>query len=45
MTSDPAVLSKDIQALKFIQTRARPPSARRAARERQIRRATSGRNR
>jgi glycosyltransferase involved in cell wall biosynthesis len=34
-----------VQALKFIQTRARPPAARRAARRRQIRRATSGRNR
>jgi glycosyltransferase involved in cell wall biosynthesis len=34
-----------VQALKFIQTRARPPAARRAVRRRQIRRATSGRNR
>jgi predicted metal-dependent phosphoesterase TrpH/glycosyltransferase involved in cell wall biosynthesis len=34
-----------VQALKFLQTRARPPAARRAARARQIRRATSGRNR
>jgi glycosyltransferase involved in cell wall biosynthesis len=34
-----------VQALKFLQTRATPPSARRAARKRQIRRATSGRNR
>ena len=34
-----------VQALKFLQTRATPPSARRAARERKIRRATSGRNR
>ena len=34
-----------VQALKFLQTRATPPSARRAARRRQIRRATSGRNR
>jgi hypothetical protein len=34
-----------VQALKFLQTRATPPAARRAARERKIRRATSGRNR
>ena len=34
-----------VQALKFIQTRATPPAARRAARKRQIRRATLGRNR
>jgi len=34
-----------VQALKFLQTRATPPGARRAARRRQIRRATSGRNR
>jgi glycosyltransferase involved in cell wall biosynthesis len=34
-----------VQALKFLQTRATPPGARRAARERKIRRATSGRNR
>jgi predicted metal-dependent phosphoesterase TrpH/glycosyltransferase involved in cell wall biosynthesis len=34
-----------VQALKFLQTRATPPAARRAARRRQIRRATSGRNR
>jgi predicted metal-dependent phosphoesterase TrpH/glycosyltransferase involved in cell wall biosynthesis len=34
-----------VQALKFLQTRARPSGARRAARERKIRRATSGRNR
>ncbi len=34
-----------VQALKFLQTRATPPGARRAARKRQIRRATSGRNR
>ena len=34
-----------VQALKFLQTKARPPAARRAARERKLRRATSGRNR
>jgi len=34
-----------VQALKFLQTRATPPSARQAVRKRQIRRATSGRNR
>jgi glycosyltransferase involved in cell wall biosynthesis len=34
-----------MQALKFLQTRATPPGARRAARERKIRRATSARNR
>jgi len=34
-----------VQALKFLQTRATPPAARRAARRRQIRRATAGRNR
>jgi predicted metal-dependent phosphoesterase TrpH/glycosyltransferase involved in cell wall biosynthesis len=34
-----------VQALKFLQTRATPPAARRAARERKLRRATSGRNR
>jgi predicted metal-dependent phosphoesterase TrpH len=34
-----------VQALKFLQTRATPSGARRAARERKIRRATSGRNR
>ena len=34
-----------VQALKFLQTRATPAAARRAARERKIRRATSGRNR
>ena len=34
-----------VQALKFLQTRATPPAARRAARQRKIRRATSGRNR
>ena len=34
-----------VQALKFLQTRATPPSAREAVRKRQIRRATSGRNR
>jgi glycosyltransferase involved in cell wall biosynthesis len=34
-----------VQALKFLQTRATPPGARRAARKRQIRRATAGRNR
>ena len=34
-----------VQALKFLQTRATPPGARRAARERRIRRATSARNR
>jgi glycosyltransferase involved in cell wall biosynthesis len=34
-----------VQALKFLQTRATPPAARRAARKRQIRRATLGRNR
>ncbi len=34
-----------VQALKFLQTKATPPAARRAARRRQIRRATSGRNR
>ena len=34
-----------VQALKFLQTRATPAGARRAARERKIRRATSGRNR
>jgi predicted metal-dependent phosphoesterase TrpH/glycosyltransferase involved in cell wall biosynthesis len=34
-----------VQALKFLQTRATPRAARRAARERKIRRATSGRNR
>jgi hypothetical protein len=34
-----------VQALKFLQTRATPPGARRAARRRQIARATSGRNR
>jgi predicted metal-dependent phosphoesterase TrpH/glycosyltransferase involved in cell wall biosynthesis len=34
-----------VQALKFLQTRATPAAARRAARRRQIRRATSGRNR
>jgi predicted metal-dependent phosphoesterase TrpH len=31
-----------VQALKFLQTRARPPAARRAARERRVRRATRG---
>ena len=34
-----------VQALKFLQTRATPPAARRAARERKLRRATSARNR
>ena len=34
-----------VQALKFLQTRATPSSAREAVRKRQIRRATSGRNR
>ena len=34
-----------VQALKFLQTRATPSSARQAVRKRQIRRATSGRNR
>jgi predicted metal-dependent phosphoesterase TrpH/glycosyltransferase involved in cell wall biosynthesis len=34
-----------VQALKFLQTRATPSAARRAARERKIRRATSARNR
>jgi predicted metal-dependent phosphoesterase TrpH/glycosyltransferase involved in cell wall biosynthesis len=34
-----------VQALKFLQTRATPAGARRAARERKIRRATSARNR
>jgi predicted metal-dependent phosphoesterase TrpH len=34
-----------VQALKFLQTRATPSGARRAARERKIRRATSARNR
>jgi predicted metal-dependent phosphoesterase TrpH/glycosyltransferase involved in cell wall biosynthesis len=34
-----------VQALKFLQTRATPAAARRAARERKIRRATSARNR
>jgi len=34
-----------VQALKFLQTKATPAAARRAARRRQIRRATSGRNR
>jgi PHP domain-containing protein/glycosyl transferase family 4 len=31
-----------VQALKFLQTKARPPAARRAARERRVRRATRG---
>jgi predicted metal-dependent phosphoesterase TrpH/glycosyltransferase involved in cell wall biosynthesis len=34
-----------VQALKFLQTRAVPPAARRAARERKLRRATAARNR
>jgi predicted metal-dependent phosphoesterase TrpH/glycosyltransferase involved in cell wall biosynthesis len=34
-----------VQALKFLQTRATPPAARRAARERKLRRATAARNR
>jgi predicted metal-dependent phosphoesterase TrpH len=33
-----------VQALKFLQTRATPPSAKRARRARQVRRATDGRN-
>jgi hypothetical protein len=31
-----------VQALKFLQTRARPPAARRAVRERRVRRAREG---